>query len=186
MQTIEQSIEVNAPVRTVYDQWTQFEEFPKFMEGVEVRQLDEKRLHWVAEIAGHRHEWDAEIYEQVPDQQIAWRSISGKRNEGVVRFEALPENRTRVHVRMSYEPDGAIEKVGTALGLASARVKGDLKRFKEFIEARGTETGGWRGEIHAGETTREVSAVARSKRLFDEQSGSISASGTSDSGMSHQ
>jgi len=187
MQTIEQSIEVNLPIRTVYDQWTQFEEFPQFMEGVEqVRQLDDKRLHWVAEIAGHRHEWDAELYEQIPDQQIAWRSISGTRNEGAVRFEALPENRTRVYVRLSFEPVGAMEKAGAALGLASSRVKGDLKRFKEFIEAHGTETGAWRGEIHDGETTRDVSGVPRSKRLFDEQSGSISASGTSDSGMSHQ
>jgi uncharacterized membrane protein len=187
MQTIEQSIEVNAPVRTVYDQWTQFEEFPEFMEGVEeVRQLDEKRLHWVAEIAGRRHEWDAEIYEQTPDQQIAWRSISGVRNEGTVRFEALPENRTRVHVRISYEPESALEKVGTALGVASGRVKGDLKRFKEFIEARGTETGAWRGEVHGGQLNREISSAPRSKRLFGEQSGSVSASGTSDSGMGQQ
>lgn len=187
MQTIEQSIEVNAPARTVYNQWTQFEEFPEFMEGVEeVRQLDDKRLHWVAEIAGHRHEWDAEIYEQVPDQQISWRSISGVPNEGTVRFEALPENRTRVHVRLSYEPQGALEKMGTAMGLASARVKGDLKNFKDFIESHGVETGGWRGEIHRGQANKEVQSTPRSKRLFDEQSGSISASGTSDSGMGNQ
>lgn len=186
MRTIEQSIEVNAPVRTVYNQWTQFEEFPEFMEGVhEVRQLDDRRLHWVAEVGGHRHEWDAEIYEQTPDQQIAWRSTSGEPNEGTIRFEALPENRTRVHVRMSYEPKGAMEKLGDALGVASARVKGDLKRFKDFIESHGTETGAWRGEIHGGQTAREVSA-ARSKRLFNEQSGSISASGTSDPGMGQQ
>jgi uncharacterized membrane protein len=173
MQAIEQSIEVNAPVRTVYNQWTQFEEFPEFMEGVEeVRQIDDKRLHWVAEIGGHRHEWDAEIFEQTPDQQIAWRKAG--------------DTRTRVTVVIGYEPDGAMEKVGTALGVASARVKGDLKRFKEFIEARGQESGAWRGEIHGGQTAREVADEPRSKRLFNEQSGSISASGTSDSGMGHQ
>lgn len=187
MHVIEQSTEVDAPVRTVYNQWTQFEEFPEFMEGVEeVRQLDDKRLHWVAEIAGQRREWDAEIFEQIPDQQIAWRSTSGTYNEGVVRFEQLPENRTRLHVVISYEPDGALEKVADALGLASARVKGDLKRFKQFVESHGTETGAWRGEIHGGQTNQEITSVPRSKRLFDEQSGSISASGSSDSGMGNQ
>ncbi len=187
MQTIEQSIEVDAPIRTVYNQWTQFEQFPEFMEGVErVRQIDEKRLHWVAEIAGHVHEWDAEITEQVPDEKIAWRSISGIRNEGLVRFEKTTGERTRVDVTISFEPDGALEKLGTAMGVASARVKGDLKRFKEFIEARGQESGAWRGEIHHGQTAREIEGTARSKRLFDEQTGSISASGTSDSGMGNQ
>jgi uncharacterized membrane protein len=187
MQTIEQSIEVNVPVSTAYNQWTQFEAFPEFMEGVEqVKQLDDKRLHWVCEVAGHRHEWDAEIYEQIPDQRIAWRSISGMPNEGIVRFEGLPENRTRVHVHLRYEPSGAAEKIGTALGVASARVKGDLKRFKEFIESHGAPTGAWRGEIHGAETSSEVGSTARSKRLFNEQSGSISASGSSDSGMGNQ
>jgi uncharacterized membrane protein len=187
MQTIEESIEVDAPVRVVYNQWTQFEEFPEFMEGVEeVRQIDDKRLHWVAEIAGRRHEWDAEIQEQIPDEKIAWRSISGMQNTGLVRFEKTGENRTGVHVTISYEPASAMERVGAALGLASARVKSDLKRFKEFIEARGQESGAWRGEIHGGETSREVQGTPRSKRLFNEQSGSISASGTSDSGMGKQ
>ena len=187
MQRIEQSIEVDAPLSTVYNQWTQFEEFPEFMEGVEqVKQLDDKRLHWVADIAGHRHEWDAEIYEQVPDQRIAWRSISGKPNEGEVSFETISEHRTRVRVRMSYEPDGAMEKLGDALGVASARVKADLARFKEFIEARGAASGAWRGEIHGGQT-RDVETSARSKRLYgNEQSGSVSASGTSDTGMGNQ
>ncbi len=187
MQMIEQSIEVDVPVSTAYNQWTQFEEFPEFMEGVEqVHQIDDRRLHWVCNVAGHRHEWDAEIYEQTPDQRIAWRSISGLRNEGIVRFEALPENRTRVHVTIRYEPEGTAEKVGTALGVASARVKGDLKRFKDFIESHGAATGAWRGEIHGGESSQEVRTTARSKRLFSEQSGSISASGTSDTGMGHQ
>jgi uncharacterized membrane protein len=187
MQTIEQSIDVDAPIRTVYNQWTQFEEFPEFMEGVEsVQQLDDRRLHWVAEIGGHRHEWDAEIHEQVPDEKIAWRSTSGKRNEGLVRFEKTADNRTRVHVVISFEPDGSIEKLGTAVGMASARVKGDLKRFKEFIESRGQESGAWRGEIHSGEVAREAQGTPRSKRLFNEQTGSISASGTSDPGMGNQ
>lgn len=187
MQTIEQSIEVEAPIRTVYNQWTQFEQFPEFMEGVErVRQIDDKRLHWIAEIGGHRHEWDAEIQEQIPDEKISWRSTSGKRNEGLVRFEKIADNQTKVNVALSFEPDGALEKVGSALGVASARVKGDLKRFKEFIEARGQESGAWRGEIHHGQTAREVEGTPRSKRLFDEQTGSISASGTSDSGMGQQ
>jgi uncharacterized membrane protein len=187
MQTIEQSIDVDVPVRTAYNQWTQFEEFPEFMEGVEeVRQIDDRRLHWVAEAAGRRHEWDAEIYEQIPDQQIAWRSISGMPNEGLVRFEALPENRTRVFVRINYEPAGALEKIGDALGIASARVKGDLKRFKTFMESRRTETGAWRGEIHGGQVNREIGSTPRSKRLFDEQSGSVGASGTSDPGMGNQ
>ena len=187
MQTIEQSIEVDEPIRKVYNQWTQFEEFPQFMEGVErVRQLDDKRLHWVAEIAGHRHEWDAEIQDQIPDEKISWRSTTGKRNEGLVRFEKIADNRTRVNVTISFEPDGALEKMGSALGVASSRVKGDLKRFKDFIEARGQESGAWRGEIRHGEAAREVDGTARSKRLFNEQSGSISASGTSDSGMGTQ
>ena len=187
MHTIEQSININVPIRTAYNQWTQFETFPEFMEGVEeVRQLDDKRLHWVAEIAGRRHEWDAEIHEQVPDERIAWRSISGQPNEGAVRFEKTGENQTRVSVIIRFEPAGALEKAGDALGIAGARVKGDLKRFKDFIESHGVETGAWRGEIHRGETNREVGSTPRSKRLFNEQSGSISASGTSDSGMGNQ
>ena len=189
MQTIQESIEVDAPINTVYDQWTQFEEFPQFMAGVEqVRQIDECRLHWVAQVAGHRHEWDAEIYEQSPEQRIAWRSISGVRNDGEVQFERISDQRTRVRVRINYEPQSALEKVGTALGVASARVKGDLKRFKEFIEARGTASGAWHGEIHGAQTTRSDSTMARSKRLHGEnagaeQSSDVSASGTSDPHM---
>jgi len=138
METIEKSIEVDAPVRAVYNQWTQFEEFPRFMEGVEeVRQLDDKRLHWKAEIAGKVKEWDAEIFEQVPDQRIAWRSITGAKNSGMVNFFQIGTNTTRVTLALNYEPEGAIEKVGDALGVVSARVEGDLKRFKEFIARAG-------------------------------------------------
>jgi uncharacterized membrane protein len=185
MQTINQSIEVEAPVRTVYNQWTQFEEFPEFMEGVErVQQADDRHLHWVAEIAGRRREWDAEIYEQVPDQRIAWRSVSGQPNEGVVTFEKISEDRTRVSIRMSFQTESAVEKLGDALGIAAARVKGDLKRFKQFVESHGTETGAWRGEIHGEEVTRDT--TPRSKRLHAEEAGLYSgeAPTTSASGMS--
>ena len=138
MATIEQSIEVEVPVRTAYNQWTQFEEFPQFMEGVEeVRQLDDSHLHWVAEFGGTPHEWDAEITEQIPDERVAWRSTGGKDNAGVVTFHRLDDDRTRVMVQMDYEPEGIKEKVGDALGFADRRVKGDLERFKELIEARG-------------------------------------------------
>jgi uncharacterized membrane protein len=146
---VESSIKVKVPVRTAYNQWTQFEEFPRFMEGVkEIRQLDDQHVHWVAEVAGKEKEWDAEITEQIPDQRIAWRSVSGVRNVGVVEFRPVGSDETEVRVRMEYEPEGALESIGSALHATDARVKGDLKRFKEFIESRGTESGAWRGEIH--------------------------------------
>ena len=148
METIEKSIEVDAPLSTVYNQWTQFEEFPRFMEGVkEVRQLDDKRLHWKAEIGGKDKEWDAEIYRQEPDRAIAWRSTSGAPNGGEVMFSSAGGNRTRITLTLSYDPEGLIENVGDALGAVSMRVQGDLNRFKKFIENRGRETGAWRGEI---------------------------------------
>ena len=148
MATIEKSIEVEVPVRTAYNQWTQFEEFPKFMEGVrEVRQVDDKRLHWKAEIGGKEQEWFAEITEQIPDERIAWTSRSGAPNAGVVTFHRLADSRTRIMLQLDYEPHGAVENVGDAVGVVSRRVAGDLERFKDFIEARGRETGAWRGEI---------------------------------------
>ena len=151
---VERSIEVAVPVRTAYDQWTRFEEFPHFMSGVEeVRQVGDAMTHWVAQIAGVRREWDAEIVEQVPDQRIAWRSTSGSKNAGVVTFQPAGGASTRVTLRLDYDPQGVVENVGNALGLVTARVQGDLERFKRFIEARGQETGGWRGEIHGGRTT---------------------------------
>jgi uncharacterized membrane protein len=141
------SITVDRPVSTVYDQWTQFEEFPQFMEGVEsVTQLDDKRLHWVAQIAGTRREWDAEIVDQEPDRRISWRSIDGTPNAGTVSFE--PEgNGTRITLELDVEPQGAVEQIGDKLGFVSKQAEGDLKRFAEFIESRGSETGGWRGRI---------------------------------------
>ena len=150
MSNIEKSIDVNVPVRTAYNQWTQFEDFPRFMEGVrEVRQLDDKRLAWRAEIGGKEKSWEAEITEQIPDARIAWRSRAGARNGGVVTFHRIDDDTTRVMLQLDYDPEGVVENVGDALGVASARVRGDLERFKEFIEQRGRETGAWRGSINA-------------------------------------
>jgi hypothetical protein len=154
MAKIEHSIDIAVPVREAYDQWTQFEEFPRFMEGVEsVRQTDDTHLHWVATVAGKRQEWDAEITEQTPDQRIAWTSTTGDRNAGSVDFHRLGEERTRVTLTMDVEPSGALEKVGTAIGIPSGQVKGDLERFKEFIESRGSATGAWRGEVEQNDVT---------------------------------
>jgi uncharacterized membrane protein len=154
MEKIEKSIEVGCPVRTVYNQWTQFEEFPRFMAGVkEVRQLDDTHMHWHAEIWGKDKEWDAELVEQVPDERIAWRSTSGAPNRGTVRFQPVGADRTVVQLTMEYEPEGAIENIGDALGVLSARVQNTVEDFKKFIEKRGVETGAWRGEVHGGEKT---------------------------------
>jgi uncharacterized membrane protein len=148
MASVVQSIDVNVPLSTAYNQWTQFEEFPRFMEGVKsVKQIDDTRLHWVAEIAGNEEEWDAEISEQHPDERVAWRSISGPKHAGVVTFHRIDDGTTRVTLQMDVEPEGVVENVGTALGFLDRRVKGDLERFKEFIEGRGSETGAWRGEV---------------------------------------
>ena len=148
MSTIEQSIDVNVPVHTVYNQWTQFEEFPRFMEGVEeVRQLDERRLHWRANIGGRVEEWDAVITEQHPDERIAWKNMTGAPNAGVVTFHRLADTKTRIMLQMEYDPQGVVENLGDLLGVVSRRVAHDLERFKEFIEARGHETGAWRGEV---------------------------------------
>jgi uncharacterized membrane protein len=152
MDTVEKSIVVDVPVSTAYNQWTQFEEFPQFMEGVEeVKQLDDKRLHWRANIAGKDVSWEAEITEQTPDKHVAWRSTTGAHNAGAVGF--LPEgtDQTRVTLRLEYEPEGFFENIGSALGFVDRRVEGDLERFKTFIESRGSETGAWRGEIHGSQ-----------------------------------
>lgn len=152
MATVEESVEVSAPVHAAYNQWTQFEGFPQFMEGVkEVRQLDDKRLHWKAEVGGKTEEWDAEITEQIPDQRIAWRSTSGAPNAGVVTFHPVSDNKTKVMLQLEAQPRSAGEKVGDAMGMLDRQVKSDLKRFKEFIESRaGEPTGAWRGEIRRG------------------------------------
>jgi uncharacterized membrane protein len=147
-QTIEQSIEVNVPIRQAYNQWTQFEEFPRFMEGIErVEQRDDRHLHWVANFGGETHKWDAEVTEQKREERVAWRNVDGKDNAGVVTFHKIDDDTTRVMVQMDWAPEGIKEKVGAALGADDRRVKGDLERFKEFIESRGSETGAWRGEV---------------------------------------
>jgi uncharacterized membrane protein len=152
METIKESIEVDVPVSTAYNQWTQFEEFPQFMDGVEsVKQTDDSHLHWVAEVGGQRREWRAEIVEQVPDEKVAWRSAEDDGPNGIVTFEPLGEEKTLVVVEMSYSPEGLKEQLGAKVGLDSREVKQDLARFKELIEALPAETGAWRGEVHAGE-----------------------------------
>jgi uncharacterized membrane protein len=165
MESVERSIEVKVPVRVAYNQWTQFEEFPHFMEGVEeVHQLDDKRLRWRAEIGGKEKEWDAEIIKQIPDEQVAWKSTSGAQNDGMVSFDKRGEDKTLVTVHLDYEPQGFVENVGDALGFVSRRVEGDLKRFKEFIESRGRETGAWRGEIRGGEVVDDEAPPAAKRR----------------------
>jgi uncharacterized membrane protein len=149
---ISDDIEVNVPIRVAYDQWTQFESFPQFMEGVErVVQLDDRTLEWTANIAGNTKQWRAEIIEQQPDQIISWRATSGAQNDGTVRFDSLAPNRTRVSLDMDVEPEGAVEKAGDALGVVERRVKGDLERFRDFIESRQQPTGSWRGSVEGGE-----------------------------------
>jgi uncharacterized membrane protein len=151
MERIQKSIEVDRPLHQVYNQWTQFEEFPRFMEGVkEVKQLDDTRLHWVAEIAGKEKQWTAKIIEQIPDLRIAWESESGEYTSGVVSFQTLAPDRTRVTLEISYDPKGFIENAGDTIGVVSRRIENDLERFKEFIENRGQETGAWRGTIREG------------------------------------
>ena len=149
MARVEKNVEVDVPVSTAYNQWTQFEEFPKFMEGVRsVKQLDDRRLLWEAEVGGKEKSWEAEIKEQVPDQKIIWSSLAGEQSGGLVKFEPLDGGRrSRVHLEMSYEPEGFVESVGDALGFMSRRVQGDLDRFKKFIESRGQETGAYREEL---------------------------------------
>ena len=151
---IDESIEVNVPVSTAYNQWTQFEDFPLFMEGVDhVQQLDDTRLHWVATIGGKTAEWDAKILEQHPDKQISWISEDGKKTRGTVTFEPIGEKKTRVRLSMSYQAEGPGEAIASAAGLDARRVRGDLERFKELVESRGAESGAWRGEVSAGKKT---------------------------------
>jgi uncharacterized membrane protein len=148
MALIEKQIVVDKPISTVYNQWTQFEEFPNFMEGVqEVRQLADDRLFWKADVAGVTKEWYARIATQIPDQTVSWYSETGANNGGEINFKPLDNGQTEVSVLMSYEPEDLAESVGDKLGFLTRRVEGDLKRFKEFIEERGQETGAWRGTI---------------------------------------
>jgi uncharacterized membrane protein len=147
--SVQEAIDVDVPIRVAYDQWTQFESFPQFMGGVEsITQLDDKRLHWVTSIDGVKREFDAEITEQHPEERIAWASTSGEtKHAGVVTFHRLDEAKTRVMIQIDWEPEGLVEKAGAALGFDDRQVKADAKKFKEFIESRGTETGAWRGDV---------------------------------------
>ena len=148
MERVEKSISVDCPLRTVYNQWTQFEEFPRFMEGVKrVTQLDDKRLHWEAEIGGKHKEWNARISEQIPDRLIAWESEAGANTSGVVTFQPDGSDGTRIHLELFYDPKGLVESAGDAVGVVSHRGENDLERFKQFIEERRRETGAWRGTI---------------------------------------
>ncbi|MCZ2815753.1 SRPBCC family protein [Modestobacter sp. VKM Ac-2984] len=149
MANVEKSIDVDVPIRQAYDQWTQFESFPKFMNGVErITQLDDRHTHWVTKIGGVEREFDAEITEQHPDERVAWKSTDGEaKHAGVVTFHKISDNTTRVMVQLDWEPQGVVEKVGAAVGVDDRQISADVKRFKEFIESRGTETGAWRGDV---------------------------------------
>ncbi|MGE3858331.1 MAG: SRPBCC family protein [Dehalococcoidia bacterium] len=164
MHSIERDTVVEAPIEQVYDQWTQFEEFPRFMEGVtEVRQLDDRHLHWRAQVLGSEREWDAEIDQQLADARIRWHSTSGKPINGAVFFERWDMDRTKLTLQMEYELDGAAETVADALGFIGRQVEGDLERFKDFIESRPAATGAWRGEI-ADEWQPDVRAEAEERQ----------------------
>jgi uncharacterized membrane protein len=152
METIKESIDVGVPVSTAYNQWTQFEEFPKFMDGVQsVEQIDDTHLRWVAEVGGERREWRSEIVEQIPDEKLAWRADDGNGPNGIVAFEPLGEDKTLITVEMSYEPEGLKETLGAKIGLDNRQVREDLERFKQVVEVLGQETGAWRGEVHSGQ-----------------------------------
>jgi uncharacterized membrane protein len=156
MPKIQDSIEVAVPVRQAYNQWTQFEEFPKFMEGIQsVQQLDDTHVQWVAEIRGESRQWTTEITKQQPDKTVAWKTIDGEvKNDGVVSFEQIAGGQTRVNVEMDVEGESAGENVaGDLLGVVKSQVRGDLERFKQLIENREDETGAWRGEVQQGQTT---------------------------------
>ena len=151
--TVRETVDVRIPVRTAYDQWTQFEEFPHFMEGVEqVTQQGDTRLHWVAEIGGQKREWEAKIIEQEPDRVVAWTATTGTENAGRVEFTPLGDDSTRINLQLDYEPEGLVEKAGAATGTVQRRARKDLERFKEYIESRGVQSGAWRGEVRAGQS----------------------------------
>ena len=152
--TVSEEIEVEVPVSTAYNQWTQFEQFPAFMDGVDsVTQLDDALLHWVATVGGRKAEWDAKIMEQEPDRRISWVSTDGKDTRGTVTFTPSDASRTMLRVELTYTPEGPLEQAGSAAGIDRRRVRGDLERFKQLIESQGAEDGAWRGEIHEGAKT---------------------------------
>ncbi|MET9954063.1 SRPBCC family protein [Streptomyces sp. NPDC006339] len=154
---VHDTIEVTAPLREVYDQWTQFEEFPRFMDGVEeVRQLDDRHCHWRTKVAGVTREFDTEIVDQLPDERISWRTVEGDiKQKGVVTFQRVDDTHTRVSLAMDVEPQSMVDKAGTALGVVDSRVEGDLHRFKEYMEDRDRATGGWRGRLKPADSPPE-------------------------------
>jgi uncharacterized membrane protein len=169
MTTIARGVEVDVPASVAYAAWTQFESFPQFMEGVEeIRQQDDRHLHWRANVWGKTEEWDAEITEQIPNKRIAWRSERGAHNAGVVTFHRLGDDRSRVMLQMAYEPERLTEKIGSALGLMTGRIEADLRRFKRFVESEGHHIEGWRGEIRAKPDAREQAELeAQARRQSD-------------------
>jgi uncharacterized membrane protein len=161
---VDKTIEVAVPVRTAYNQWTQFEEFPQFMSGVrEVRQLDDRQLHWVADIAGVQREWDAEIIEQVPDEKVAWAATEGATNAGAVFFSPLDPSHTRVRLHLEYEPEGMVERAGDKLNIVARQAQSDLEKFKSYIESRGVETGAWRGAVPGNVGTPDIEAAEETR-----------------------
>ena len=174
---VEKTIEVDVPVNIAYNQWTQFADFPQFMSGVdEVRQISDSMTHWIAQIGGIRREWDAAILEQVPDSKVAWAAITGATNAGAVYFQPLGSARTLVRLNLEYEPEGLVEKVGEFLNVVQRQAEGDLERFKQFIESRGTATGGWRGAVNEPGTVGSPGVEAASASRGD--SGKAGVSGT--------
>lgn len=158
MSYVEHEIEVDVPLRVAYDQWTQFEDFPLFMEGVRgVKQLDDRTLEWTAEIAGQERTWKAVITDQTPDVRVAWKSVDGTPNAGAVLFKTVGPDRTAVTLRMEVEPDGLVDTVGDKLGFIDRRTRGDLERFRDYIEKRSVPSGSWRGEIHGDQTEKDPS-----------------------------
>ncbi len=149
MSQVEESIEVQVPVRTAYNQWTQFETFPEFMEGVErIDQLTDTLTRWVTHVSGTQREFDAKITEQIPDERVAWTTVGGEvQQAGVVTFHRLADDRTKVMLQLDFHPDGVADTVGDKLGFVQRQTKGALERFRSFIEARGAETGAWRGDV---------------------------------------
>ncbi len=151
MTSVTESVDVEVPISVVYNQWTQFESFPEFMNGVErIIQTDDRHSHWVTKIGGADREFDTEITEQHPEERVAWKSTDGTTHAGVITFHRLSEQSTRVTAQIDWQPEGLVEKAGAVLGVDDHQVKADLKRFKKFIESRGQETGGWRGDVPAG------------------------------------
>jgi len=144
----DESIDVQVPISTAYNQWTQFETFPEFMGGVEqITQLDGRNLQWKVSVGAQRRQFDAVIAEQHPEERVAWKSTDGKTHAGVVTFHKLAPEETRVTVQLDWEPEGVAEKAGALVGVDDREVSSDLHRFKSFIEGRTQASGSTRGEV---------------------------------------